>query len=104
MNIRRLAAALAIGASAAAVACTTASAAPPPNGCPAGFDLLSVQTLTAEGYKLPARIDSPTSGLDSFGKNPGNGDGYICGRSLGNRLTDFGLPLYEFTDNGLPAA
>jgi hypothetical protein len=78
-----------------------AHAAQPTNGCPAGYQLLSVATLTSEGYKLPARIDSPTSGLLSFGR-PGNGDGLVCGLPLGNRTTDFGGPIYEFVDDTLP--
>ena len=52
----------------------------------------------------PARVDSPRSGVDSFGKNPGNGDGWICDRQRGSQLTNFGLPIYEFTDNGLLAS
>jgi hypothetical protein len=52
---------------------------------------------------VPGRVDSPTSGIDSFGK-PGNGDGWVCGVQLGNQLTPFGLPIYNFIDNGLPAS
>jgi hypothetical protein len=48
----------------------------------------------------PARVGSPRSGVDSFG----NGDGWICGRQRGSQLTNFGLPIYEFIDNGLPAS
>lgn len=106
MKHRRLTpiiASLAIGAAGAVVAAAPALAAPPSNGCPAGYQLLSVQTLTAEGYKAPALVDSPASGLDSFG-NPGNGDGWVCGVQLGNQLTPFGLPVYNFIDNQLPAS
>jgi hypothetical protein len=107
MNVRRLAVAIvgsvALSASAATVATSTALAAPPTNGCPAGYELLSVETLAAEGYQVPGRVDSPTSGIDSFGK-PGNGDGWVCGVQLGNQLTPFGLPVYNFIDNGLPAS
>ena len=87
MNTRRLAAAL---------------AAPPSNGCPAGYQLLSVRTLTAEGYQVPTLADSPASGIDSFG-NPGNGDGLVCGVPLGHQLTPFGLQVSNFADNQLPA-
>lgn len=79
-----------------------AHAAPPANGCPAAYELLSVATLTSEGYHLPARLDSPTSGLRSFGR-PGNGDGLVCGLPLGNRTTSFGGQLYNFVDDTLPA-
>lgn len=89
-----------------------AQAAPPGDGCPRGFDLLSVQTLTADGYRLPALIDDPTSGVvgqegqgegNAWIGQPGNGDGWICGRHLGKQLTPLGLPLYLFIDNQLPA-
>lgn len=108
MNVRRLTVAIAgslvLGASAATVASTPAFADPPSNGCPRGYELLSVEVLTAEGYKVPALVDSPTSGIDSFGKNPGNGDGWVCGVQLGNRLGTTGLQLYQFTDDQLPAS
>jgi hypothetical protein len=79
-----------------------AHAAAATNGCPSGYQLLSVQTLTDEGYRVPALVDSPSSGVLSFGQ-PGNGDGYVCGVQLGNQLTSFGLPIYNFIDNQLPA-
>ena len=94
---------LIVGAAWSVLAGTPAMAAPPPNGCPAGYQLLSVQTLTAEGYKVPALVDSPTSGVKSFG-HAGNGDGWVCGHQLGNQLTPFGLPVYNFIDNQLPAS
>ena len=108
MNIRRFVAALAtcltLGGAATLVGSVPASAATPvSNGCPAGFQLLSVSTLSAEGYHLPALVDDPNSGLRSYGR-PGNGDGLVCGRQLGNRTTSFGLPIYEFFDNTLPAS
>jgi hypothetical protein len=80
----------------------SALAAAPTNGCPSGYQRLYVPTLTAEGYHLPALIDSPTSGILSFGQ-PGNNNDYVCGVQLGNQLTSFGLPVYEFTDDQLPA-
>jgi hypothetical protein len=91
---------------------TAAIAAPPSSGCPRGFQVLSVQTLTAEGYKVPALIDDPTSGVvgqvgQGNGKawigQPGNDDGWVCGRQLGNQLNSSGLPLFLFFDNQLPA-
>jgi hypothetical protein len=107
MNIRGLvritAASLAAGAAGSIIVSAPAFAAPPSNGCPAGYQLLSVQALTAQGYKVPAIVDSPTSGFDSFG-NPGDGDGWVCGVPLGNRLTPFGLQVYNFIDNQLPAS
>jgi hypothetical protein len=93
-----------VATSAAALApAGRAFADPPANGCPAGYQLLSVSALSAQGYKVPALVDSPTSGIRSFGQ-PGNGDGWVCGVQLGNRLTPFGGPLYNFTDNTLPAS
>lgn len=74
----------------------------PSNGCPAGYQLLSVASLSALGYHVPSRVDSPSSGILSFGQ-PGNGDGYVCAVQLGQRLTSFGLPIYNFIDNQLPA-
>jgi hypothetical protein len=94
---------LAVAAAGAMIAAAPALAAPPSNGCPAGYQLLSVQTLTAEGYKAPALVDSPTSGLLSHGQ-PGDGDGYVCGLPRGNQLTPWGTPIYEFIDNTLPAS
>lgn len=79
-----------------------AKADPPANGCPSGYGLLSVATLTGEGYRVPAMVDSPTSGVLSHGQ-PGNGDGLVCGVQLGNRLTPFGMPVFNFIDNSLPA-
>ena len=75
----------------------------PANGCPAGCQLLSVTTLTALGCHVPAQVDSPSSGTQSIGQ-PGNGDGLVCAVQLGNRLTPFGLPVYNFIDNQLPAS
>jgi len=94
---------LALAATGAALTpAATAFADPPSNGCPAGYQLLSVAILTAEGYKVPALVDSPTSGIRSHGR-PGNGDGLVCGLQLGIQLTPFGDPVYNFTDNTLPA-
>ncbi len=72
----------------------------PSNGCPAGYQLLSVKTLSGAGYRVPAQVDSPISGVTSFGQ-PGNGDGYVCGVQLGKQVGPFG-PIYNFIDNQLP--
>lgn len=106
-----LSTALAAGAAGTVLTAAPALAAPPPGGCPAGYQLLSVQALTGQGYKVPALIDSPTSGVVGEGPGtgqgwvgqPGNGDGFVCGVKLGNQLTPFGLPVYNFIDNQLPA-
>jgi hypothetical protein len=104
MDARRLAVALVGSLALSASAVIPVFAAPPSNGGPAGYELLSVVTLTAEGYKVPALVDSPTSGVLSYGLLPGNGDGWVCGVPLGNQLTSFGLPVYVFTDDQLPAS
>jgi hypothetical protein len=109
--ILAVAATLAAGAVGVALSGGPAQAAAPSNGCPSGYQLLSVPTLTAEGYKVPALIDSPTSGVVGEGPGvgngwigqPGNGDDWVCGVQLGNQLTPFGLPVYNFIDNQLPA-
>jgi hypothetical protein len=87
------------------------AAAAPSNGCPSGYQLVSVPTLAAEGYRVPALVDSPRSGVVGEGPGvrrgwigqPGNGDGWVCAVQLGNQLTPFGLPVYNFIDNQLPA-
>lgn len=81
----------------------TAIADAPSNGCPAGYQVLSVAVLTEQGYRVAGEVDSPTSGVLSYGR-PGNGDGWVCGVQLGNRLTHFGLPFFNFIDNTLPAS
>jgi hypothetical protein len=54
-------------------------------------------------YIVAFEVDSPTSGVLSYGQ-PGNDDGLVCGVQLGNQLTSFGLPFYNFIDNQLPAS
>ena len=78
-----------------------AKADAPSNGCPSGYQLLSTDALVAEGYVVAGLVDSQTSGVLSHGR-PGNGDGSVCAVQLGNRLTHFGLPFYNFIDNTLP--
>lgn len=60
-------------------------------------------TLASEGYRVAVEVDSPTSGVRSHGQ-PGNGDGFVCGVQLGNRVTHFGLPFFNFIDDTLPAS
>jgi hypothetical protein len=111
MNARHLIAIAPAGlaASAAVVvpAAVPALTAPPSDGCPAGYQLRSVQTLTAEGSKVPAEAGSPASGVVGEGQGwtgqPGNGDSFVCGVELGDQLTLFGLPVYNFIGNQLPA-
>lgn len=84
-----------------AVGVGPASAAAPANGCPAAFTLMAVDSFPS-GYHAPALVDSPTSGIESFGR-AGNGDGAICALPLDGKLTSFGGQEYLFVDNGLPA-
>jgi hypothetical protein len=103
-----------VGAAALATAATVvfvgpAAASVAVSGCPAGYQLLSVPTLTADGYHLPALIDDPNVDLGNpnskaWNSQPGNGDGFVCGRPEGNRTTSFGGQLYLFVDNQLPAS
>jgi hypothetical protein len=103
-----------VGSAALATAATVvfggpASASVVESGCPAGYQLLSVTTLTADGYHVPALIDNPSVDLgnpnsEAWNSQPGNGDGFVCGRPEGNRTTSFGGPLYLFVDNQLPAS
>jgi hypothetical protein len=93
------------------LAAASALAAAPSNGCPSGYQLVSVPTLTAQGSRVPALVDSPSSGVVGEGPGvgrgwigqPGNGDGWVCAVQLGNQLTPFGLPVYNFIDNQLRA-
>jgi len=83
---------------------TTANASAPPDGCPRGYDLMSVDSLAAQGYRLPALVDDSTTAGVGFGHQPGNGDGLVCAQPLGNRLTPAGRQLYDFRDNTLPSS
>jgi hypothetical protein len=58
------------------LAAASALAAALSNGCPSGYQLLSVPTLTGEGYRVPALADSPSSGV--VGEGPGVGPGWIA--------------------------
>ena len=101
-SLLRLGTAVLTPAAALAVTAAPAGAAAPTNGCPKGYTLLSVGALATEGYQVPGQVDSSASGLKTFG-NAGNDDGWVCGVKLGNRLTGFGAPIYNFLDNQLPA-
>lgn len=77
-----------------------AQAAPPADGCPPTYDLLEVAPLAALGYRVPGLVDSPDSGVLSFGL-PGNGDGWVCAHPSGNQLTPWGTQVFNFWDNVL---
>jgi hypothetical protein len=78
-----------------------ASAGAPAGGCPSGFSPVPVAELEAAGYQVPGQVDRPDSGYTSFGL-PGNGDGQVCARQLGNQVGPYG-PIYDFIDNQLPS-
>ena len=99
--VTRAATAGLLGCGVSLVAAGPAVAAPPANGCPSGYQLLAISDLLTVGpYHVPVLVDDPSSGILSFGL-PGNGDGYVCGVPLGDRLTPFGGQVYNFFDNTL---
>ena len=105
MRIRMGLAVIAVSAGGAiAFTATAANASPPAGGCPPGYDVMSVDALAAQGYHLPALVDDSTTAGVGFGHQPGNGDGFVCGQPLGNRLTPAGRQLYDFRDNTLPSS
>ena len=59
---------------------TYASAATPTNGCPEGFEVISVAQAESEGYRLARVVDES---VDQSPK-PGNRDSYACRRPLGD--------------------
>lgn len=79
------------------------AAAPPWTGCSTGYIVLSVRTVTAEGFRVPAFMDSKTSGMPSSGRSR-HGVGSVCGIRVSSQLTSFGRPVYTFIDNGRPAS
>jgi hypothetical protein len=95
---------IAVAAGGAIAVTTTANASAPGGGCPRGYDLMSVESLAAQGYHLPALVDDSTTPGVGFGHEPGNGDGFVCAQPLGNRLTPSGHQLYDFRDNTLPSS
>jgi hypothetical protein len=88
-----------VGTVLAAGLAAPAYAASPTDGCPSGYDRLAVAPLTDLGYQVPALVDSPDQRL-SFGHQPGNGNGYVCGVPLGNQSFQ-GLQIYNFLDDSL---
>jgi hypothetical protein len=70
--------------------------------CPDGFELASVTAMVSAGYVVAAGVDDPSSGVESYGR-PGNGNGWLCTRAMGNKTTHFGGQYYLFTDDGLRA-
>lgn len=70
--------------------------------CPDGFDLASVTALVSAGYVVAGSVDDPSSGVESYGR-PGNGNGWLCTRAMGNKTTHFGGQYYLFSDDGLRA-
>ncbi len=106
MRRRVVASALMLFVMLAAIAALTvavggiASAAPPNNGCPEGFDLISVAQAESEGNRV-ARIAD-----EMAGPPPGNHDGYACRRLLGDGIFHLfpGRPdnVYHWMDNRVP--
>jgi len=82
LHMRRCAAAAAIVCAAVPVMAQSATASAPTNGCPAGYDLMSVSALAVQGYRVPGAVDDPTSGIRSFGRL-GNSDGWVCEVPIG---------------------
>ena len=78
---------VAVSAGGAIAFATTANASSPAGGCPHGYDLMSVESLAAQGYRVPGLVDNSTTAGAGFGHQPGNGDGFVCAQPLGNRLT-----------------
>lgn len=101
--------AVAVATVAATALPATATKTPLTTGCPAGYELLSVESLEAQGpYLVPRRVDEP-----------GNNNGLVCGLALpdanrdarclafgGNAciLQELGLPRYNFIDDDNQAA
>jgi hypothetical protein len=100
--IRRLLVPVGVAAATSCLLATPALAAPLSDGCPAGYDLLSVAVLAPQGYRVPGQVDDPNSGVRSFG-SLGNGDGWVCAVALGSRTTPWGGQIYNFWDNTLQA-
>jgi hypothetical protein len=92
-----------------AAATATAAETPLTTACPAGYELLAVASLEAQGpYLVPRRIDTA-----------GNHNGYVCGRAQPDAVRDamcmifggnacnlqaLGLPRFLFIDDDNPAA
>jgi hypothetical protein len=100
MQIRRLTMALLLTLS---LGTATAAAAPPElpteTGCPAGDQVLVVDELLAQGYRVPAIVDAE-----------GNNNGLICGHAYSEAARqqlcgpDCPVPIfYGFRDDDLEA-
>ena len=74
------------------------SQTPIATGCAAGWDLLNVDAMTAQGYHLPSAVDAS-----------GNQNGFVCGLPLpagfNHHVCGSDCPpvLYYFTDDDNPA-
>ncbi len=102
-TLRRLAGTLSTAALAAALLTVSSPAVNATTmSCPSGFDLASVAELVSAGYVVAGVVDDPSSGVETFGR-PGNGNGQLCIRAMGNKTTHFGGQYYLFADDGLRA-
>lgn len=106
MQIRRLTTALLLGLLLALGLLTAtaapAAAIPPETGCPSGDQVLVVEDLLAQGYRVPAIVDDPANG--------GNGNGLVCGHAFSEAARqqlcgpDCPVPIYYlFRDDNLKA-
>jgi len=72
---------------------------PTANGCPSGYEALTLTDLAKYSYHLPFVLDAS-----------GTGDGIVCGKPLSPkeqavRFPDVPVPIvFDFTDNGLKEA
>jgi hypothetical protein len=99
-RVIRLVAALGLVTGMFALSSPSATAATPmETGCPAGFQLLSLDFLREQGgYMLPFVLDAE-----------GNEDGFVCGKPYNDVVFSIfcpdgcgGIPIfYNFTDNDL---
>jgi hypothetical protein len=106
IQMRRLTTALLLGLL-LALGLATATAAPAAaipieTGCPSGDQVLVVEDLLAQGYRVPAIVDDPANG--------GNGNGLVCGHAFSEAARqqlcgpDCPVPIYYlFRDDNLKA-
>jgi hypothetical protein len=104
IQMRRLTTALLLGLL-LALGLATATAAPAAaipieTGCPSGDQVLVVEDLLAQGYRVPAIVDDPANG--------GNGNGLVCGHAFSEAARqqlcgpDCPVPIYYlFRDDNL---
>ena len=106
MQMRRLTTALLLGLLLALGLLTAtaapAAAIPTETGCPSGDQVLVVEDLLAQGYRVPAIVDDPANG--------GNGNGLVCGHAFSEAARqqlcgpDCPVPSYYlFRDDNLKA-